>query len=141
MKRIEYLIKLSREHHISLVLAKRCVDVATGQDQQEIKILCASIVEEFPETWEKHFLTEEQSVLPVVMQFYPDLQELCHSLTDEHQQMRKMYEQMKEGDTTILKQFGELLRAHTRKEERELFPNINTPLFVEQATTLLSNKP
>ncbi len=46
--------------------------------------------------------------------------------------MNSYYEQMKSGDYTLLGKFGELLKQHTRTEERELFPLLDTALTSEE---------
>ncbi|MCU7799261.1 MAG: hypothetical protein KZQ70_03730 [gamma proteobacterium symbiont of Lucinoma myriamae] len=46
--------------------------------------------------------------------------------------MNGYYQQMKSGDYTILGEFGELLKQHTRTEERLLFPLLDEILNTEE---------
>lgn len=138
MKRIEPLIGLSREHHASLVLAKRCIETAQTGETSAINALCRSINEQFEATWEKHFREEEDRIFPAAVKCYPQLGALCQNLIDEHEQMRTYNKQMKQGNCLALEPFGELLRAHTRKEERQLFDVINKRLFSAQVARISS---
>ena len=47
--------------------------------------------------------------------------ELAQRLTAEHGQLRELRTQLCDPDSVILRAFGELLAAHVRFEEREMF--------------------
>ena len=63
MKRIEQLQPLSKEHHLSLVLAQKAIKVSRAGNKNEISQLCQQIVDEFPSVWKVHFKIEEESIL------------------------------------------------------------------------------
>ena len=122
MKRKEQLIRLSKDHHQSLVLAKKCINTHASNDADLIALLCQSIVESFDAVWEKHFAIEEEGVFKQAAAYSDQLNALCQQLIDEHQQLRSLKENMARGDYSCLGEFGEILKRHTRVEERELFP-------------------
>jgi len=131
MKRIHDLTPLSKDHHQSLVLANRCKRIGAGSDEAEKTALRQRIVGEFPTRWERHFEIEEVTLFPIGKRYPEQMGELIESLEHEHAQLRALYAMLKEGDNALLLEFGELLGAHTRKEERQLF-ELAQQLFSEQ---------
>jgi len=129
MKRHQALTNLSREHHQSLRLAKKCIDTAARAVPDQCEALCREIVSTFDEEWDRHFRNEETTIFNVTADMEGRIHDLGLQLTEEHNRMRNMARIMSEGETgcVILEKFGVLLRDHTRLEERELFP------LVEQA--------
>jgi hemerythrin-like domain-containing protein len=133
MKRIEQLRPLSMEHHLSLVLANKAIKTAKNGDNLQIKQLCQKIAQEFESRWQTHFALEEQSIFAIFEANYQmalttkadENAMLTILLRDQHQQMRQLSTAMGEGETTQLEYFGQLLRNHTRLEERLLFPLIS----------------
>ncbi len=136
MKRIEQLQPLSKEHHQSLVLAQKAIKASMSGNMDIISKICSQIVDEYPDVWMIHFKIEEESIFKPIQerakeinigssQSKKDLLQLCHKLQQEHFSMNQYYEQMKSGNHTILGEFGELLKQHTRTEERQLFPVLN----------------
>lgn len=124
MKRKEQLAPLSREHHQSLVLAKKCIDIGRSNDLALISAQCKWIVQKFDEVWESHFTVEEQTLFKLASSYSDQLQRLCDELIKQHQLLREMKQQMQQGNYNNLETFGTILKAHTRTEERELFPLI-----------------
>jgi len=139
MKRATELGNLSREHHESLKLAKRCLDTLAGGDQAAIEALCREIAEDFGRTWERHFRNEEAGIFSVTKRMEGPIRELGEQLVDEHRRMREMAERMKAGDCSGLEAFGRLLRDHTRLEERQLFPLIEARFTPEQLARIAEN--
>jgi hemerythrin-like domain-containing protein len=139
MKRIEQLRSLSMEHHLSLVLANKAINTAKKGDESAIKALCQQIAEEFNSRWDLHFAKEEQTIFAIFMTNYHirliaeghEDARLVEQLTEQHNQLRTLSNAMREGDTKALAHFGQLLRDHTRLEERRLFPLISE-LFTPQ---------
>ncbi len=121
MKRIQELTPLSKDHHASLVLAKRCKRVAVEDDEDEKQALIQQIVAAFPTRWERHFEIEELTLFPTGKCYPGEIADLIGVLESEHSQIRALYQKLKGGDHGVLAAFGELLGDHTRKEERELF--------------------
>ena len=124
MKRKEQLAPLSREHHQSLVLAKKCIAISQCNDMALISAQCKLIVQKFDEIWESHFTIEEQILFNLASSYSNQLQRLCDDLAEQHQFLREMRQQMQQGNYNSLETFGIILKAHTRTEERELFPQI-----------------
>ena len=131
MKRIKQLQPLSMEHHLSLSLAAKSIRVANSADEVAIKRLCEDIIGDYQTLWRKHFDNEERYIFTPYFQRSDSVKQLCEQLTLEHQQFDRYIEQMKTGDYAVLLEFGNLLKTHTRLEERKLFPEI---------TELLSEK-
>ena len=141
MNRIEQLKPLSREHHLSLVLASKAIKTAKNEDNAVIQQLCQSIAEDFESRWESHFLKEELTLFTPFESNYQDKQEpetagLSLKLRQQHDQMRAMARDMQTGRVDQLAEFGELLKEHTRLEERIFFPLVSE-LFTEEELGLI----
>ena len=65
MRRDPNLVRLSRDHHQGLVLAKRARELATVTDTQR-HARWAELQARFAEDLEPHFLLEEQGLLPAL---------------------------------------------------------------------------
>jgi len=147
MKRIEPLQPLSKEHHLSLVLAQKAIKVSDSNDQDAIAGMCRDIVAEYPDSWRVHFQIEEDSIFwlftdsfdgdaNISRQHWQEAAQLCQQLQQEHERMNAYYEQMKAGDYSVLNDFGALLKQHTRTEERELFPLLEELLTEDELNTI-----
>ncbi len=132
MKRSVELTALSREHHQSLRLAKQCLDTLEKADPDAIQALCQQIAEIFDQEWDRHFNNEEITIFRITSQMDGEIQQLGKQLVAEHQAMRAMAQAFKQGDCSQLQAFGEMLRDHTRMEERKLFPLVETQFDAEQ---------
>ena len=95
MKRIEQLQPLSREHHQSLVLAQKAINVSISGDMDLISKLCQEIVNEYPDVWRIHFQIEEESIFQLFkdrakstnndsQQNAREVAQLCEKLQQEH---------------------------------------------------------
>ena len=143
MKRINQLHPLSKEHHLSLVLAQKAIKASRSNNTETISILCQKIINEYLDVWKVHFQIEEESIFQVLLERYngtnsdsqqdeKEVVHLCKQLQQEHLTMNHYYEQMKSGNYTLLGKFGELLKQHTRTEERQLFPVLDNFLNQEE---------
>lgn len=139
MKRHPELISLSQEHHQSLRLAKQCLDTAAGGDEEKCKALCDHILDIFDAEWDRHFRNEEKTIFDITATLNGKIHELGVQLVDEHDRMRSMAGEMQQGDCRQLAAFGELLKDHTRLEERELFPLVEEQFTREQLQQILAN--
>lgn len=74
-----------------------------------------------------HFATEERELPATVIPVAP---ELILRLFEEHAQLRTLLARIETGDLAALPAFGELLAAHVRFEERELFPCFESAIGV-----------
>ena len=120
MKRHEQLQDLSREHHLALklaLLARRALESGAAPQIQAAAATCAKA---FVSDLEPHFVREESDVLPLLAQAGEIA--LVERTLNEHDEMRRLAARLNEADPATLERFGELLGAHVRFEERELFP-------------------
>lgn len=118
------LLILAREHHVSLSLGNQCVNTANAGKAEDIKALCLKISQTFSASFQAHFETEEMTIFTPLKDKSATLKAMCEQLTKEHQQLYKLAQALKDKPE-LLAEFGDLLKAHTRIEDRELFPNIN----------------
>ncbi|WP_293267731.1 hemerythrin domain-containing protein [Neptunomonas sp.] len=116
MKRSLVLQPLSREHHQALVFSKRLRALAglpmlnQQQQWQEFRVALGEALLPHFEEEERYFLKE--------LGVTADNDLIKHMLND-HQAMRAY---IRSDETGQLLHFAELLKAHVRFEERELFP-------------------
>lgn len=115
MKRHAALRKLSSDHHHALVLAKRA-ETASGDDAG-IAEFWHEVQRSFREQLEPHFCEEEAHLLPALAQAGENA--LVERTLAEHAAMRRLI--AAKPSTETLAAFAELLHAHVRFEERELF--------------------
>lgn len=101
MKRDARLRKLSSEHHNALVLARKL------RRGQEVDLPAAFAAELAP-----HFAIEEKVLLPALRQ--AGREDLASRTLCDHDAMRAALAEPE--------RFADLLEAHVRFEERELFP-------------------
>lgn len=126
MKRIPALQPLSREHHTALTLAKACERAVQSRDEERVSKTCQRVIRTFSDELEPHFRIEEQSLLPLLHSAENKLLEQ-RTLAD-HQQLRALLDGLQQNDAGALDNFGKLLSAHVRFEERELFPALESLL-------------
>ena len=136
MKRAAELRELSDDHHQGLVQARRLRKAAAGEG--------ARLLEEagrvFLEFWQRetsgHFRREEEVLLPVLARYGQDVLSrgpVVEMLT-QHARIRGLVMQLSDeyADGNLrpetLGEIGELLEAHIRLEEREVFPMIEEVL-------------
>jgi len=150
MKRIKQLQPLSRDHHLSLVLAQYAIKMSQSDNAEIIALSCKKIVKDYPEVWRKHFQIEEDNIFKlfednpkdnntIEPHRWEELKNLCQQLQHEHRQMDGYYEQMKLGHYECLSAFGQLLKQHTRTEERQLFPQLEQVLSQQELDTIYQN--
>ena len=111
MKRDPRLIEFSREHHLALKLGNRLVKVRSVEEGNVD-------VDEYRDFLLAHFIEEEHDLLTIIERLDNDT--VGERFLKEHAILRALLEQ-RSLSLTKLQEFGELLIAHTRFEERELF--------------------
>ena len=116
MKRSPALQQLSRQHHPALVLALR---IAKADDAAVLAELLAAVPAVFRDELAPHFAAEEATLLPRLA--VAGAGDLVARTLAEHERMHALVAAIEAGDGVALKNFGELLQAHVRFEERELF--------------------
>lgn len=139
MKRVEQLVKLSREHHVSLVMAKKYSDIAENGTEEELRESLEQIKEYYNSELEEHFQHEERTIFAPIFSEYKEHIGIATILLKEHGHIRKMIPLLNiETAREDLAEFGEMLKNHTRMEERELFPIIQTLFTTEQLDAILN---
>ncbi|MDD5176952.1 MAG: hemerythrin domain-containing protein [Sterolibacterium sp.] len=137
MKRSAALTQLSREHHTALVLAKHAQRMSMENKGAVLRFM-AQAVETFSRELEPHFRSEENTLLPALKGVGEP--EIVRRTLTEHEELRRLANQLKTEDTTSLRRFGEALEAHVRFEERELFVLAESVLTPEALTILQMHK-
>lgn len=115
MKRARALIPLSHEHHHSLVAAKRINDLRKEADE-EIKQYWLAKRDILMKEFSEHFSKEEKYLLPLLT---GEGEYLSTKLVNEHRQLLRL---LNSDDSASAYYYADLLKAHIRFEERELFP-------------------
>lgn len=118
MLRAPALVPLSREHHESLVLARRACD--PGRPGAEPASLRAQLLRRWTLVIEPHFEAEEQVLLPALAA--AGAAELAAACRAQHARLRACIARLQAGDLSALPAWGDAMREHVRWEERELFP-------------------
>ena len=142
MKRAQQLQDLSREHHQSLVMAKRMAEVAeSGNDEQLLEAI-EKVTAFYENELEVHFQHEERTIFALIYKEYKAHIGLATALLKEHGAIRMLIPQLtlstaREGLAT----FADVLKNHTRVEERELFPIIEDLFTDEQLDAVLNFVP
>ena len=139
MKRISQLQPLSKEHHQSLRLAKKCKDIAATATDELIKTFSLQLKDDFDTQWDKHFRAEEKTIFNVAETKNTEISELCQQLRKEHQTMEELVENIAAGDYQLLHEFGQLLHDHTRLEENRLFPMVEDQFTEEELDNILKH--
>ena len=121
MKRHEQLQDLSREHHLALKLALLARRALESREVPQIQAAATTCAKAFVSDLEPHFVREESDVLPLLAQAGETA--LVERTLNEHDEMRRLAAQLDlpAADPATLQRFGELLGAHVRFEEHELF--------------------
>jgi hemerythrin-like domain-containing protein len=126
-RRHESLIPLSREHHYGLML---CLRIRRGLplhggDEGWARAKAALAAEFFASDLTAHFKAEEEALFPAMRDFV-GAHGLINELLSQHRELERLGEQLRQvaGARVVeaLGEFADLLEAHIRKEERELFP-------------------
>jgi hemerythrin-like domain-containing protein len=132
MLRDKYLVPLSRQHQHALALCVR-INRATLSTPAEIQAWQSEIQQHFEQEIQYHFAAEETDLFPVARR-YKELASLVDELIAEHVVLRNYFAKAaaRSLDREDLRQFGETLSGHIRKEERQLFEGIQEYLTPEE---------
>jgi hypothetical protein len=118
MQRAPELVPLSHDHHRALVLARRCRWAVAGRQGLSPAAVWAEVREVFAAELEPHFRIEETLLLPA-LEAVGEAEAVRRTRAD-HEVLRGMIA-AESLDADALERFGEVLDAHVRFEERELF--------------------
>jgi len=135
MKRSSALIPLSHDHHHALVAARR---LRLSGDGADAAAEAAEFSRFFADESVRHFREEEERLFPLVADSEEARPLIVRALL-EHQQLHALAGRVATGDTAPMRDLAELLEAHVRFEERELFPLIERVLADELSTLQLGS--
>jgi len=120
MKRNIHLQPLSRQHHNGL-LAVLLLNKGVAKNA-DLTAMQAFVNYIFINDLEEHFMLEEKHLLPIMLH-YPALAEYAARITDEHQLLQQLKDDINQLPTTAnINAFADLLEQHIRFEERHAFP-------------------
>src|SRR5262245_15781600 len=125
MLRDASLIPLSRQHHNALalcVLSRRAL--AADSSPESAADVARRVIDRYEVELINHFEIEEQVLFPACGAL-----PLVEQLIQEHRAMERMVRDLRSAPTAaLLEQFFELLTGHVRREERELFEELQRTL-------------
>ena len=132
MPRTSALLSLSREHHASLVMARAARKAADSNDRAVFLEAMTRIEAHWQTVLATHFAQEEQLLRLAEEALDP---ESVARIFVEHAELRMLAC----GPCALepiarLRQFGDLLAAHVRYEERVLFPQLQSHPAIVSAT-------
>lgn len=137
MPRTGALLSLSREHHTSLVLARAARKAADANDN----IACSEVLKRIEAHWHTvlatHFAQEEQ-----LIRLAADAldSEFIVRILAEHAELHTLACGPCLLEPVVrLRQFGDLLAAHVRYEERVIFPQLQSHSGMPAAALLNLN--
>jgi quercetin dioxygenase-like cupin family protein len=123
VKRHAALIPFSHDHHHALVEARRLREAAVSGPDPEAAV--AAFLGFFAAVNVPHFREEEETLFPLVAGF-DDARPLIVEALLDHQRLHALVAELPRSldVRASMREIGELLEAHVRREERELFPLI-----------------
>ena len=128
IKRHKALQPLSREHHQGLILAqilkkgapqyKGMPATIEGKKEYALLLYNSELI--------GHFKNEEEILFPLVKGKNSEVNKLTEEIINEHRQIKQLIIEVQSTNELERKldELGRLLENHIRKEERELFPEI-----------------
>lgn len=136
MLRDKSLIPLSRQHQHALALCVR-MDRAQPIAEAELMAWQEEIEQIFAQEIKIHFSAEESLLFPAARRF-PELIPLADELIADHIALRESYSQAQARCMTAenLVAFAQKLSAHIRKEERELFEQLQRLMSPQEISAL-----
>jgi hemerythrin-like domain-containing protein len=130
MKRHPALIPLSRDHHDGLVQAARLRRAAADGDASARLAAAREFVEFFRNDERVHLRDEEEELFPLLLRHVQSEPAPLREARVQHLQLEGLARTLEiavaagSADQDTLDAAGELLDAHIRLEERQLFPLI-----------------
>ncbi len=137
MLRDPALIPLSQQHHNGLalcILTERAM--AADASTESLSKLARRIIDRYEIELTNHFAIEENTLFPAIRAKLGEIPAIGE-LIAEHRALEGMVETMRVTPTsTLLTEFCALLRRHIRREENELFQDIQQRLPHETLTAV-----
>jgi len=136
MLRDKNLIPLSRQHQHALALCVR-IDRAMQGGEIDLEAWQAEIQQLFESEIGIHFAAEEKELFPAAARF-AELQSLVDELLGEHVALRDCFSRAaaRSLDAVSLRDFGQKLARHIRKEERQLFEGMQKVMSASELASL-----
>jgi len=142
MKRVEQLQDLSREHHGSLVMAKKIASIAEQGSDAELLEAIETVKQYYDDELEVHFQHEERTIFAPIFKDYKEHIGIATVLLKEHGAIRLLIPELTLQDAkNDLAAFALMLKEHTRLEESELFPLVEKLFTAEQLEAVNSFVP
>jgi hemerythrin-like domain-containing protein len=129
MLRDRALAPLSQQHHNALAVCVLTDRSLAGEPSPEsLARLSTQLLDRYDNEVSNHFAVEEEDVFPVAEKEL-DLGTIVHELVAEHRQIEKIIDNLRTSpDREALRQFTVLLRQHIRREESDLFEELQAKL-------------
>lgn len=139
MLRDKSLIPLSRQHQHALALCVR-IDRASPIPDPDLKAWQAEMGQHFRAEIRIHFEAEEQIVFPLARGFR-QLDLLVEELLLDHEWLRERFAmaEVQTMSSSEVSAFAQRLSAHIRKEERQLFEQLQE-MMNEQELALMGER-
>jgi len=123
------LIPLSQQHHNGLAL---CVlterELASDRSDAAISRLARRVIDRYEIELTNHFGIEEQLLFPLIEREIGRMT-LIDELVADHRSLEKLVDQLRAAPSAdLLQSFCALLRGHIRREENDLFQDIQQRL-------------
>jgi len=136
MLRDKNLIPLSRQHQHALALCVR-IERASPIAESELDAWQGEIAQQFQNEVSVHFAAEERTVFPVARRF-KELVPLVEELIADHVELRASFARAGESkmSATDLTAFSGSLSGHIRKEERQLFEQMQKLMHRDELAAL-----
>ncbi|WP_404452303.1 hemerythrin domain-containing protein [Virgibacillus necropolis] len=142
IKRHEALYSLSHHHHHALVVALHLKQAGT----EKSKLSLEEIKKEVQDFWEpgglQHFREEEEILLTAYAQYasidQPEIAEMLLEHIKIHAKIDSLGK-LEGNPVSLMNELGELLDGHIRKEERVVFPMIESALPEDKLKELSSH--
>jgi hemerythrin-like domain-containing protein len=128
-RRHDALIPLTHDHHHALVQARALIGASQADERRRVEA-ARTFLDFYRRDTLLHFHEEEEVLFPRLLESVESIpQALIRVLADHiriHGMVTRLKTAVEQGDvaTDQLREIGELLRAHIRLEESELFPLI-----------------
>jgi hemerythrin-like domain-containing protein len=136
MKRHPSLYTLSHDHHQGLILAQQLKKGAPQYKGMPSTLEDKTVytISFFKTELVKHFQDEEVILFPAVRNKNDELDKQIAEIISEHRKMELLVKDLEKTQQleNVLDEFGWLLEKHIRKEERELFMEIEKVLTEEE---------
>lgn len=136
MLRDKNLIPLSHQHQHALALCVR-IERASPVPAADLPAWLTEIGQLFQDEIRFHFAAEEQVLFPAAGRF-AELVPLVEELLSEHEWLRAQFERRASEEMTPegVQALAGRLSAHIRKEERQLFEQLQARMSVEEMSSI-----